>query len=65
MTETRWQVPLSDVVVDDELVEAVLEVVRSGWWSMGPRVEQFESDFGTIRQEVRDELDRRLPEPTP
>jgi hypothetical protein len=27
--------------------------------------EQFESDFGTIRQEVRDELDRRLPEPTP
>jgi hypothetical protein len=27
--------------------------------------EQFESDFDTIRQEVRDELDRRLPEPTP
>jgi hypothetical protein len=27
--------------------------------------EQFESDFDTIRQEVREELDRRLPEPTP
>jgi hypothetical protein len=27
--------------------------------------QQFESDFDTIRQEVRDELDRRLPEPTP
>ena len=27
--------------------------------------QQFESDFDTIRQEVRDELDQRLPEPTP
>jgi hypothetical protein len=27
--------------------------------------QQFESDFDTIRQEVREELDRRLPEPTP
>jgi len=33
VTETRWRVPLSDVIVDDELVESVLEVVRSGWWS--------------------------------
>ena len=48
MTETRWQVPLSDVVVDDELVEAVLEVVRSGWWSMGPRVEEFEREFAAF-----------------
>src|SRR4051812_17285744 len=45
MTETRWHVPLSDVTVDDELVEAVLAVIRSGWWSMGPRVEEFESEF--------------------
>jgi dTDP-4-amino-4,6-dideoxygalactose transaminase len=50
MTETqnRWRVPLSDVLVDDELVDAVLGVVRSGWWSMGPRVEQFESDFAAF-----------------
>jgi ribosomal protein L37AE/L43A len=27
--------------------------------------QQFESDFDTIQQDVRDELDRRLPEPTP
>jgi hypothetical protein len=27
--------------------------------------QQFESDFDTIREDVRDELDRRLPEPTP
>jgi hypothetical protein len=25
---------------------------------------QFESDFDSIRQEVREELDRRLPTPT-
>jgi dTDP-4-amino-4,6-dideoxygalactose transaminase len=41
-------VPLSDLTVDDELVDAVLEVVRSGWWSMGPRVEEFERDFAAF-----------------
>jgi dTDP-4-amino-4,6-dideoxygalactose transaminase len=41
----RWRVPLADIVVDDELADAVLEVVRSGWWSMGPRVEEFEEAF--------------------
>ena len=45
LTESRWRVPLADVVVGDELVEAVLDVVRSGWWSMGPRVEEFEQAF--------------------
>jgi dTDP-4-amino-4,6-dideoxygalactose transaminase len=45
VTESRWTVPLSDVTVDDELVEAVLAVVRSGWWSMGPQVEEFEREF--------------------
>jgi dTDP-4-amino-4,6-dideoxygalactose transaminase len=40
-----WRVPLSDVVVDEELERAVLETVRSGWWSMGPRVEEFEEEF--------------------
>jgi dTDP-4-amino-4,6-dideoxygalactose transaminase len=48
VTETRWRVPLSDVIVDDELVESVLEVVRSGWWSMGPRVEEFEHEFAAF-----------------
>jgi dTDP-4-amino-4,6-dideoxygalactose transaminase len=40
-----WTVPLSDVAVDDELISAVSEVVRSGWWSMGPRVAEFEREF--------------------
>jgi dTDP-4-amino-4,6-dideoxygalactose transaminase len=45
LTEGRWKVPLSDLVIDDELVEAVREAVTSGWWSMGPRVAAFEQAF--------------------
>ena len=37
--------PLADVLVDDELRSVVDEVVDSGWWSMGPRVEEFEAAF--------------------
>ncbi len=48
MTEPRWRVPLADVVVDDELVDAALETLRSGWWSMGPRVEEFEREFASF-----------------
>lgn len=45
MGDVSWSVPLSDVLVDDELIEAAGGVVRSGWWSMGPRVEEFERAF--------------------
>ena len=45
MTEGRWKVPLSDIVVDDALVTAVQDAVTSGWWSMGPRVAEFEQAF--------------------
>jgi dTDP-4-amino-4,6-dideoxygalactose transaminase len=45
LTEGRWKVPLSDLVIDDELVEAVHEAITSGWWSMGPRVAEFERAF--------------------
>jgi dTDP-4-amino-4,6-dideoxygalactose transaminase len=45
MNESRLRVTLSDIAVDDELLDAVLETVRSGWWSMGPRVEEFEREF--------------------
>jgi dTDP-4-amino-4,6-dideoxygalactose transaminase len=40
-----WRVPLSDVLVDDELRAAALETLSSGWWSMGPRVEALEAAF--------------------
>ena len=45
LSERTWRVPLADVPVGDDLVEDVLGVVRSGWWSMGPRVEEFEQAF--------------------
>jgi len=38
-------VPLSDILVDEEVQAAAAEAVRSGWWSMGPRVEEFEQAF--------------------
>jgi dTDP-4-amino-4,6-dideoxygalactose transaminase len=43
-----WEVPLSDVLVDDELVTAAAEAVASGWWSMGPRVAEFEREFAEL-----------------
>jgi dTDP-4-amino-4,6-dideoxygalactose transaminase len=45
MTESRWQIPLSDLVIDEELSRAARETVESGWWSMGPRVAEFEAAF--------------------
>jgi dTDP-4-amino-4,6-dideoxygalactose transaminase len=47
-SELGWRVPLSDIRVDDELADAVLETVRSGWWSMGPRVEELEREFAAF-----------------
>jgi dTDP-4-amino-4,6-dideoxygalactose transaminase len=44
-TEATWSIPLSDVLVDSEIEEAVTEAVRSGWWSMGPRVSELEREF--------------------
>src|SRR5688500_1756246 len=42
---SRWRVPLSDVQIDEELRAAVAETLDSGWWSMGPRVAEFEAAF--------------------
>jgi len=44
-TESRWQVPLADVVLGAEEIEAVAQVLKSGWLSMGPRTEEFEQAF--------------------
>jgi len=43
--ESPWRVPLADVEVSEELVAAAEEAIRSGWWSMGPRVAELESEF--------------------
>jgi len=47
-SSARWVVPLVDVLVDDELRSLVDEVVDSGWWSMGPRVGEFEAAFAEL-----------------
>lgn len=47
-TASRWRVPLSDVLVDDELLAAGHDTLASGWWSMGPRVEALETDFAAL-----------------
>jgi dTDP-4-amino-4,6-dideoxygalactose transaminase len=39
------RVPLSDVFVDETILDAAAEAIASGWWSMGPRVEVFEQAF--------------------
>jgi dTDP-4-amino-4,6-dideoxygalactose transaminase len=40
-----WRVPLADVVVPEDDIEAVADVYRSGWLSMGPQTEALERDF--------------------
>ena len=40
-----WRVPLADVVVSEDDIDAVAEVYRSGWLSMGPQTEALERDF--------------------
>jgi dTDP-4-amino-4,6-dideoxygalactose transaminase len=41
-------VPLSDVLVDAEVLAAAARVIGSGWWSMGPEVEEFEGAFASF-----------------
>jgi dTDP-4-amino-4,6-dideoxygalactose transaminase len=37
-----WRVPLTDIVVSEEDVQAALEPLRAGWLTMGPRTKRFE-----------------------
>lgn len=38
----EWRVPLSDLPMPEEDVEAVVECLESGWLTMGPRTQAFE-----------------------
>lgn len=40
-----WEIPLSDIDLDEEEIESVLKVLRSKWLSMGPVTELFEEAF--------------------
>jgi len=37
-----WRVPLTDIVVPEQDVQAVLDCLQSGWLTMGPRTKAFE-----------------------
>jgi dTDP-4-amino-4,6-dideoxygalactose transaminase len=37
-----WDIPLTDVIVDEQDLEAVAQCLRSGWLTMGPRTKAFE-----------------------
>jgi dTDP-4-amino-4,6-dideoxygalactose transaminase len=39
---TGWRVPLTDIDVPEEDVQAVLDCLESGWLTMGPRTQAFE-----------------------
>lgn len=41
----HWKVPLADVKLGPEEIEAVIEVLKSGWLSMGPQTQHFEQSF--------------------
>jgi dTDP-4-amino-4,6-dideoxygalactose transaminase len=40
-----WRVPLTDIAIAEEDVEAVLDCLRSGWLTMGPRTKNFEESL--------------------
>src|SRR4051812_42921034 len=44
-TGTFPEIPLFDLRLDPEDIEAVMEVLRSGWLTMGPRTAEFEEAF--------------------
>jgi dTDP-4-amino-4,6-dideoxygalactose transaminase len=39
------RIPVFDVRLDERYVEAVAETLRSGWLTLGPRIEEFENEF--------------------
>ena len=41
-TISAWRVPLTDVSISEQDVQAVMDCLRSGWLTMGPRTASFE-----------------------
>src|SRR5437762_12830738 len=44
-TSNEMQVPFHRAAVGEEEVQAVSEVIRSGWLTMGPKTFEFEKEF--------------------
>jgi dTDP-4-amino-4,6-dideoxygalactose transaminase len=47
-TMTVEKIPLADIRLGEEEVDAVAAVLRSGWLSMGPRTQEFEAQFAKL-----------------
>jgi dTDP-4-amino-4,6-dideoxygalactose transaminase len=45
---TDWRVPLTDIAVPEQDVQAVLDCLESGWLTMGPRTSAFEEALATF-----------------
>jgi dTDP-4-amino-4,6-dideoxygalactose transaminase len=43
-----WEIPLTDVVISEEDISAVMDCLESGWLTMGPRTQQFEAAFAEM-----------------
>src|SRR6185312_11923820 len=43
--EMSWRVPLAKLEIPETDVQAVLDCLRSGWLTMGPRTNDFEQQF--------------------
>ena len=44
-TSRSSTIPLTDLRLEPEDIEAVMEVLRSGWLTLGPRTRAFEEAF--------------------
>lgn len=45
-----WRIPLSDLNFDQRETDAVVDTVKSGWLTMGPRTQEFETWFASAHQ---------------
>ena len=47
LTTPALSIPFHQASVGDEEIEALAEVIRSGWITMGPKTIEFEQQFGS------------------
>ena len=40
-----WKIPLSDIDLDQDEIDAVVNVLKSKWLTMGAVTQQFEKEF--------------------
>ena len=42
---SQWRVPLTDIAMPEQDIEAVADCLRSGWLTLGPRTQRFETEL--------------------